>query len=180
MMNFLKYLVFAFLFIVTFVMVYGFMQPKKIRVSITENIDAPVEETFRQINDLKNWKNWNYWHHLDSDWIVKYSNPSMGVNAWYEWVSDDPSVGAGKCTIIESVPNQKVICQLYFRDWNDAIGENYVKAIGDQTEVRMEMNLNAGNNPLMRIFNEKVLLPGLTDAYTKSLENLNIYLVKPK
>lgn len=175
-MKFLRYLMYFLLLILVVFLVVAFIQPKQITVQRERVIDAPVEVVFEHMNDLKKWEKWSYWHNMDPDWKVEYSIPSSGKGAYYKWESEDPNVGAGVCTIIESIPNEKVACELDFRDWEDGVSHSKVERMGDKTKATMYMTLDAGMNPINRVVNSFLVAPMLKPSYDTSLSNLDAYL----
>jgi hypothetical protein len=87
------------------------MQPKRFVVTRSAVVDAPPQEVFRQIDELRNWQAWSPWAKLDPTAINSYEGPGAGAGAVFAW-SGDKKVGAGRMTIIDSRPFESVDIKL--------------------------------------------------------------------
>jgi len=87
------------------------LQPDRFIVRRTAVIDAAPEQVFRQINDLHNWAGWSPWASLDPAARIDYFGAACGAGASVEW-SGDRSVGAGRMTIVDSLPAESVTLKL--------------------------------------------------------------------
>lgn len=91
-----------------------YLQPNRFVVRRAAVIDAPPREIFAAINDLRNWESWLPWANLDPNAEIHYEGPSAGPGATFEW-SGDNSVGAGRMTILDSQPGERVHLKLDLR-----------------------------------------------------------------
>jgi len=89
------------------------LQPSEFSISRFSTIAAPLPLLFEQVNTLKNWEAWSPWAKLDPNMKMIYSGPEAGTGATYTW-EGNANVGAGKLTIIESKPNERIDIQLDF------------------------------------------------------------------
>lgn len=105
------FLALAFIALILVIVIAG--QPGEFTVSRQIKINAPAEEIFPNINELRKWEAWNPWGNLDPKCQMNYSGPSAGVGASYSWTGNN-KIGAGRNTIIESRPNELVRFQLEF------------------------------------------------------------------
>src|SRR5688572_17528224 len=83
-------------------------RPDTFKVERTQVIHAKPETVFAFINVMEKRHDWYPWDKLDPNMKRTYGDVKEGVGAWYSWEGND-EVGAGKQTILESVPNQKVV-----------------------------------------------------------------------
>ena len=88
-------------------------QPTDFCITRTAIIPAPAATIFPLVNDLHQWPRWSPWAKLDPAMHQTYSGPAAGGGASYAWAGNS-KVGAGRMTILEIEPDQKVIIQLEF------------------------------------------------------------------
>jgi hypothetical protein len=101
----------AFIVLILIIVVAG--QPNEFVVSRRIKIQAPAEQIFPLVNELRNWEPWNPWGKLDPNCKMAYDGPPAGVGASYSW-SGNNKVGAGRNTITESKANESVRLRLEF------------------------------------------------------------------
>jgi len=99
--------------IAVLILVVAAFQPADFAVSRSVSINAAPAKVFAQVNDLKKWGAWDPWAKLDPAMKVTFEGPATGVGASYGWVGNN-QVGAGKMTITESKPSEKVALRLDF------------------------------------------------------------------
>jgi len=104
-------LLFALMIVAFFVVVM--LQPSEFHVARSATIAAPPSAAFEQVNDFHNWQAWSPWEKLDPNMKRTIEGPPSGKGATYSWIGND-DVGEGKMTILESVPNEKVVIKLVF------------------------------------------------------------------
>ena len=75
-------------------------------------IAAPPAVIFANLEDFKRWESWSPWEKLEPGMKKTFSGPASGVGASYAWQGKE--VGAGKMTVTDSTPNQKLTIQLDF------------------------------------------------------------------
>lgn len=91
-----------------------FVQPDSFVVRREAVIDAPPRKVFAAINNLRNWESWSPWAKLDPNAETRYEGPGAGPGAAFEW-SGDKNVGAGRMTIVDSQPGERVALNLDMR-----------------------------------------------------------------
>jgi len=116
-------------------------RPSDFGVSRSAAIAAPAEIVFAQVNTLRNWEAWNPWGKLDPNCRIDYDGPPAGVGAAYSWAGN-AKVGAGRNTITESQPNDRVRFRLDFLKPMKATNtaEFVFKTDGSQTMVTWSMS----------------------------------------
>jgi hypothetical protein len=87
-------------------------RPGEYRVERSQQIAAPADVAFDQVDVLKCWSSWSPWEKMDPGMDKTYSGPDHGVGASYEWSSS--KAGKGKMTIVESSPGKEVALDLHF------------------------------------------------------------------
>jgi carbon monoxide dehydrogenase subunit G len=88
-------------------------RPSDFRISRSTVIDAPPGAAFDQVNDLDRWQEMSPYAKLDPAARYTFSPEHRGPGATLAWVGNS-KVGAGKMTIIESVPDERVRMRLEF------------------------------------------------------------------
>jgi uncharacterized protein YndB with AHSA1/START domain len=97
--------------------VIGLFMPRIVTVERSREIAAPVDIVFAEVADLRRLTEWLPWRTIDSSYEYSYGEASTGVGAWYAWQSRDS--GAGKYTLREIVPSQKIVYELEFDGLDD-------------------------------------------------------------
>ena len=88
-------------------------QPDEFVVSRSATILAPAEKVFQHVNDLHKWEDWSSWAKLDPDAKSSFSGADSGSGAAMAW-DGNKKVGAGKMTILESQPGERIRLKLEF------------------------------------------------------------------
>lgn len=125
--------------------------PKEVTVTRTAEINAPVSYVFGQVNDFKNWPNWMPWKDVDPDMKMTYGEKSSGEGAYYSWESD--KAGNGNQTILASRENEAIETLINFEGQGSSNGHWKFTPSGDKTDVSWSMTIDAGYNPIGRVFN---------------------------
>jgi len=125
--------------IVAFILVVS-MQPSEFRISRSAKMSAPPSAVFAQVDDYRNWDGWSPWAKLDPNAKVTFEGPTSGTGSTFTWSGND-KVGAGRQTIVESVPDELVRIKLEFEKPFKATStaEFTFKPEGDQTLVTWSM-----------------------------------------
>jgi uncharacterized protein YndB with AHSA1/START domain len=175
-----------------------FVQPDSFVVRREAVIDAPPRKVFAAINNLRNWESWSPWAKLDPNAETRYEGPAAGPGAAFEW-SGDNKVGAGRLTIADSQPGERVALNLDMRkpfaatsnvtfvlspDGEASDGGWLARALGfsggsatGKTHVVWSMSGKASlMSRAMNIFMSRDRMVG--DQFEKGLENLGSHLAK--
>jgi hypothetical protein len=159
----LLYIALAF---VALVIIIWLLLPSKYYVNKQIEIGAPVERSFEQVNELRNWVKWSPWFRMDPGQEMQYSDPSNGKDAWYAWKSTHKSVDRGKLTLTEVVPNEKIIQSLHFEKWGDTKSTSLFESTPEGSRVVwiMDMEMRGFSKffgPMMRNALTKQFIEGL-------------------
>jgi hypothetical protein len=116
------------------------LQPSAFRIARTVKIAAPPSAIFPHINDMRAWLPWSPWEKLDPTMKRTYEGAASGVGSVYSWVGNK-NVGEGRCTILESHPNELVRMKLQFlKPFKATNGAEFILAPeGNQTAVTWAM-----------------------------------------
>ena len=122
-------------------------RPSDFRVSRTGRISAPPEVVFENVNDLHKWEAWSPWAKMDPNAKSTYAGPIAGPGSSMEWNGNN-KVGAGRMTIMESHPNERIEIKLeFFKPFKATnTAEFTFKPEGSQTSVTWTMS---GKNNFM-------------------------------
>lgn len=176
-MKALKVILIVLVVLAAILVVVGLLLPSDFNVERSKVIDAPQEEIYAQVNDVKNWNNWNAWNKMDENWKVTYSEDTKGEGAWYSWVSEDENVGKGKVTITNTEPQSLIEGTMEFEGMNPAnIYHKFEPQEDGKVKVTFGIKSDIGSNILMKyVFNlagEKMV----GGNYEKSLDDLAAYV----
>lgn len=146
-----KVLLILALLIVLVPVVAALTQPSTFLIVRTIEIAASPEELFAHANSLERTQAWSPWKKLDPAATYTYSGPSSGPGSRLEW-SGNKQIGAGRQTIVESVPSRRVRSHVeFFRPFkgeSDAVFA--LDPIGAST--RVSWSLAGKNNLLSKVF----------------------------
>lgn len=176
-MKILKTILIVLAVLAAIFVIVGLLLPSEFKSERSLVIDAPQDELFEQINDVKSWNNWNAWNKMDTTWNVTYSENTVGEGAWYSWVSEDENVGSGKVTINKSEPMTNVEGTMEFAGMQPArIYHTLESQDGSGVKVIFGIDSDIGSNIFMKVvfyfFGDKMV----GGNYEKSLKSLEKYV----
>lgn len=122
-------------------------KPDQFRVERSTRIDAPPEQIFPLISDLRSHTRWSPFETLDPDMRRTYSGAPSGTGARYAWESDGRG-GIGRMEIIDARRPSTVLIDLDFVtpfETQNTV-EFSLRRAGRSTEVTWAMY---GPNPLV-------------------------------
>ena len=91
----------------------GYLLPDTFHVERTLIIDTPAGKPFQLINNLEKWPTWDPWTRADPE-IIQEVKGSAGQGQEQTWMG--PRSSTGKLKIVESVPNERVLLEMYTTD----------------------------------------------------------------
>ena len=171
MKKLLKKIGYGLLGLLVLLLAIGFLLPAERKVEVTEKINAPLALAFDEVNDLRNWESWALWAQLDPLMELSYSNPPAGKDAFLKWNSSKPDVGAGKLTIVDIVPQQRIVIMADFEKGRDSRQEFTFEQERKSVRVQWSTTLDMGSNPVKR-YAGLFKTGSLRNAYRKGLENM--------
>ncbi len=130
-MKFLKYFLISIGIIFAIALLASLFLSDKAHLERSTEINADAAIAFNMINDVKRWEEWSPWHELDSLTEWQFSEFTVGEGSWYSWNSNNPDVGKGKLTIVESKPNSYIKTKMDF----DGMGTSYAEYIFTPNET---------------------------------------------
>ena len=110
--------------IVAVVTVVGgaYLLPPEARVSRATVVAASPEKIFAIAGNLRRFNEWSPWAALDPKTVLRFEGPEQGgVGQKMSWASNDPNVGKGTQTILELVPNQKMVTDVDFGEMGKSV-----------------------------------------------------------
>lgn len=137
--------------VIVVVLIAATFQPSEFRVSRSTLVFAPADKLFAEVDDFHRWQAWSPYEKLDPGMQRTFAGPAAGIGAIYGW-SGDKNVGAGKMTITESVPAQKVGIRLEFTKPMAAVSESTFTFQPEGSETRVRWEMTGRNNYLSKIF----------------------------
>lgn len=123
------------------------LQPSDFRIMRSTTISAPPAVVFAQVNDFHRWDAWSPWAKLDPAAKASFSGAPAGTGAVFDW-DGNKEVGAGRMTITESRPAERIGIKLeFFKPMaGNSRAEFIFKPEGRQTAVTWSMS---GTNNFM-------------------------------
>ena len=88
-------------------------RPAEFRLARSTTIAAPADVVFVQLNDFRKWQGWSPWEKMDPNMQRTYDGPPSGVGSTYAWQGSG-GVGAGRMTITDATPSERVALTLEF------------------------------------------------------------------
>jgi hypothetical protein len=129
----------------------GFLMPSTYTIERNVRINAPAQDIFRHVKDLRKWQRWGVWFKRDPAMQVSYSGPGSSVGMQSSWISE--SQGNGRMEVIGIEENQRFIYSLYFIDMDMGSTGELVFSPGEgKTLVTWRDQGDVGANPLYRYF----------------------------
>ncbi|MCC7374603.1 MAG: SRPBCC family protein [Verrucomicrobiales bacterium] len=115
-------------------------RPSEFRVTRTSVLPGMPTVLFDQVNIHRKVLAWNPFLKIDPNAKINFGGPEAGVGSVCHW-DGNSDLGAGSCTIVESIPGQLVRCRM---DWErpmqgTATVDFTFKPEGDRTAVTWAM-----------------------------------------
>lgn len=136
----LEYVLIGLAVLILLAILFIASQPSAFSVSRSTTFAASPSAVFPHVNDFHNWKEWSPWAKLDPTATETYEGTESGVGAIMSW-NGNKKVGAGKMTILESQPSERVGINLeFFRPMKATNRTEFTfKPEGKQTAVNWTM-----------------------------------------
>jgi uncharacterized protein YndB with AHSA1/START domain len=99
--------------IILIALIIAALMPADFRVTRSATIAASPADVFPHVNDLRKWEAWSPWDKIDPDLKRTYEGAPEGTGAIYSW-EGNKQVGAGRMTITDSKPAERIDIQLEF------------------------------------------------------------------
>jgi hypothetical protein len=106
-------------------------------------VDAPMEKVFGEVNDLRCWEIWSPWFLVDPTQKIKYSIPSSGQGAFYQWESTNKMVDKGTLTLTEVDPGKRIVQELIFAKWEETKSTMLFEQTTDGIKVSWTMEVES-------------------------------------
>ncbi|MFO1091196.1 MAG: SRPBCC family protein [Hyphomicrobiales bacterium] len=149
MKRFVKWLTIAIPLLFAVFVGGAYVLPADVNVRRAVTIEAPPDKVFPYLNDLKAFTTWSPWSTYDPKTVVTYDGPVQGVGQTMTWSSDNPNVGKGTQTIVESDPDKRVVSNLDFGDMGKAKAFFDLAPEGQGTKVTWGLDTTM-NSPFER------------------------------
>jgi uncharacterized protein YndB with AHSA1/START domain len=147
----IKKIIFGSVGLVLLLIGIGFLMPSTYIVERNIRINAPAEDIFRYVKNLRQWQRWGVWFKRDPAMQISYSGPESAVGMQSSWISE--SQGSGRMEVIGIEENHRIIYSLYFIDMDmGSTGELVFSPVEDQTQVTWHDYGDVGANPLYRYY----------------------------
>lgn len=108
-------------------------------------MNAAPERVFAEVDDLHRWMQWSPWTKLDPACRYTYAGPEHGVGSSVAW-EGNKKAGAGKMTIVESLPGALVNIRLEFLKPFAATNEAVFSFAAEGAATRVRWTMTGKNN----------------------------------
>ena len=145
----------------------GFLLPRAYSIESTISIEAPPEQVFASVNDLRKWNQWSPWGEY-SGLELKYSGAETGVDSVLTW--SDPR-GDGKLWITTSESPNLVGYRMFAGGFPEM--ENWIELVPDGMGTTVTWN-SKGELPSGAFYGYSAILfaPGMQAEYDRALARL--------
>jgi len=144
--------------------------PAHVTVARSVVINAPEYAIYPYLNNLRRFSDWSPWAARDPNMKVTYSGPPEGKGAKVEWVSEEPSIGAGSMEIVETEQSRSVNLAANINGLEGTSDYDLAPA-GSGSKVTWSFGYETGSSPLKRW--KALMLDGFIGAeYRTGLEKL--------
>lgn len=127
------------------------MQPSEFSITRSATFDAPPSVVFAQVNDFHNWNAWSPWAKMDPNAKNTFDGPQSGPGAMFAW-EGDKNVGAGKMTILDTIPNELVHIQLDFVKPFVSTADTKFQFASEGGKTTVTWTMSGKNNFMSRAF----------------------------
>lgn len=145
---FLKWLLIIIGTLVAIFVIGGFMIPREWTVSRSITINAPAEEIYPHVANLRNWQTWSPWtKEKDPTQVYTYEGPESGLGAKWLWTSE--KMGKGVLEIKKASPSEGVAYELFIDMGNmqsTINGDMAFRPVDGKTEVTWTDRGDCGNH----------------------------------
>ena len=120
-------------------------RPSVYQVERKVSIAAPADVAYAHVSDFHQWVDWSPWAKIDPAMKTTYEGQTGATGSSYAWNGND-KVGAGKMTITDAKPNDRVAINLEFiRPFASTSKTEFdFKPNGANTDVVWKMNGEMG------------------------------------
>ena len=154
------------------VLLFAASKPDTLTVQRSCSIQASPDKVFGLLNDFHNWKLWVPQDREDPNMIRTFGGAPSGIGALSEWTSSG-SAGAGKMSITESVPPQKVSVTVDFARPFRAHNVNEFTVEPDGSSVRVTWSMHGSNLYIMKLMSVFVNMDKVLGSHFETgLKNL--------
>ncbi len=163
--------------ILLLIVVIGMFLPSKRHMQRSITINTPPSAVFKEVNSLKRWENWSPWRDMDPNATTKYEGPEAGIGCTMSWASDNPKVGRGTQKIVVSEPNQHIVINLDFADWECTAdtGWKFEEQAAGETRVTWS-NDSDNKGKLLNKYMDLMIRPELGKNYEQGLKSLKAHV----
>jgi uncharacterized protein YndB with AHSA1/START domain len=136
--------------LILIVIAIAMSKPADFRIQRSAVIQAPASRIFAHINDFVAWRAWSPWEKKDPVMQRELSPATSGKGATYEW-RGDKNVGHGRMTILESIPDSRILIQLDFISPFEAHNQAEFLLTPEGTGTKVNWAMTGKSNFISRI-----------------------------
>lgn len=126
-----------------------FALPGQARVERSALVPAAPGAVYALLSTSAGFDRMNPFRDADPDLSVSFSGPESGVGAAFSWQGKS---GSGSQTIVEAVPDERVVMQLDLGPMGRPLQSFTLAPAPGGTQVTWTLDADLGRNPLRRVF----------------------------
>lgn len=147
----LEVILYALAALVLGLIVYVATRPAEFVIERSARMAAAPADVFAQVNDFYKWQHWSPWAALDPNAKAIFGERTAGEGATFAW-DGNRNVGAGKMTIVESAPNDRIQMRLEFEKPMKGTNKTLFTFAPAGEATRMTWRMEGRNNFVGRAF----------------------------
>jgi hypothetical protein len=142
------YVLLGLIVVVGIILAVAAFQPKEFKIERSVTTTGSAEAVYNLMSDFKRLSEWSPWVQADPNSVLSYGEITQGQGAWYSWNSKQ--MGAGKQTIVNAVPNQRVDSDLEFLEPWPSVAKAYYAIEDDGTQRKVFWGMTGSNDSILQ------------------------------
>lgn len=149
------------------------LKPATYHVERSIAIAAPPARIAPLTDDFHHWKQWSPWEHLDPNMRTRFSGPTAGPGAVYEW-EGNRKAGQGRMEVLSETPTATNYKLDFLKPFESHNNMNFrLEPLGDTTRVTWAIDgPNTFLTKLMSVFSSMDSMVG--KDFERGLANLKV------
>ena len=150
-MKILRYTIIIVIGLVIILWGISFLLSRSYTVGRSIVIEAPVDNVFTFVSDLRKWKYWSPWLTPDPNMVIHYNDRIVGNKSRMSWRSKN--IGEGNVVIEIKERNKRIAYSLFLEGFENKIhGEFLFDSVNGSTQIRWIDKGDLGPSPLSKYY----------------------------
>lgn len=154
----------------------SFLLPSKLEMNRSIVIKADPSTVYEVVADFDRFNNYSPWHAMEPEAKTEISGTKGEADYRYSW--DGEKLGKGSMTRTQSIPNNEIVNDLYFADFDAHSTDKWTFENTPEGVKATWWNISEDtNNPMMRYMNA-MMKGSLEEQFDQGLVKLKDYCEK--